>query len=81
MAPYAILLNRNHYATLLDNAALGSEAHIALIGATPPTSGRNYVVICSEKAFEQLTELAERYCQDAVVEISRQFQCQKTRPE
>jgi hypothetical protein len=81
MAPYVLLLNGNHYSILLDNAAPGSEAHIALLGATPPTMGRNYVLICSKKAVEQLMDLAALYSRDTVLEITRQFQRQKTRSQ
>jgi len=80
MAPYVLLLNGNHYSILLDNAAPGSEAHIALLGATP-TMGRNYVLICSKKAVEQLMDLAALYSREAVLEITRQFQRQKTRSQ
>jgi hypothetical protein len=67
MAPYALLLNGDHYSVLLDNAAPDSEAHIALLGATPPTMGRNYVLIWSKKAVEQLTDLAALYSREAVL--------------
>jgi hypothetical protein len=69
MAPYALLLNGDHYSVLLDNAAPDSEAHIALLRATPPTMGQYYVLISNTKAVEQLMDLAARYCQDAVLVI------------
>ena len=43
--------------------------------------GQYYVLISNTKAVEQLMDLAARYCQDAVLVISRQFQRQKTRSE
>ena len=81
MVRYALLLNGEHYSTFLDNAVPGSEAHNALMGASPPTMGKYYFLICSTKAVEQLIELAALYSRDAVWEISRQLQLQKTGSE
>ena len=81
VGPYALLLNASHYSALLDNASSGSVAHTALMAATPPTMGRSYILICSEKAVEQLMDLGARCCPESISEISRQFERQKSRSE
>ena len=73
MAPYALLLDGEHYSTLLDNAVLGSEAHTALLGALHPTPSNHRGIVCNEKAALELLLLAERFCFEAVVEMSTQL--------
>ena len=81
MGPYALLLNRSHYSVLMDKVNLGSEAHSALMRATPPTMGLSYILICSETGVEQLMDLGAQCCPDSVSEIARQFERQKNRSE
>ena len=81
VGPYALLLKASHYSILLDNVNSGSKAHAALQEATPPSMGRSYVLICGDKAVEELMELGARCCPDSVSEISRQVERQKSRSE
>jgi hypothetical protein len=81
MASYALYLNGNLYSTLLANAVLGSEAYTALLGALRPTPTNLRGIVCSEKAVWELLLTAERSCPEAAVEISKQFERQKSRSE
>jgi hypothetical protein len=76
MLSLRLTLRLTQYAILLDNAAYGSHAHIALSGAHSLTSSDDRSLICSAKAIEELLDLAERVCPDTTVEISRQIQSQ-----
>jgi len=76
MLSLRLTLRLTQYAILLDNAAHGSHAHIALSGAHSLISSDDRSLICSAKAIEELLDLAERVCPDTIVEISRQIQSQ-----
>jgi len=44
----------------MKNAAPGSEAHSALMGALPPTTDGHRNLMCNAKAIEELLDLAVR---------------------
>lgn len=76
MSPYSLRLSANHYAVLMENAALGSAAHRALMRVLPRATGGHRVLICDAKAIQELLDLAVHGCPDVVLEISRQIQNQ-----
>ena len=76
MSPYSLLLSANHYAVLMKNAALGSDAHSALMRVLPPTKDGHRDLMCNAKTIKELLDLAVRVCPDAVLEISRQIRNQ-----
>jgi len=76
MSPYSLRLSASHYAVLMKNAALGSDAGSALMRVLPPTTDGHRDLLCNPKEIEELLDLAVRVCPDAVLEISRQIQNQ-----
>jgi hypothetical protein len=71
---YSLLLSASHYAVLMGNARLGSDAHSVLTSVPSPTTDGHRDLMCNAKAIEELLDLAVRVCPDAVLEISRQIQ-------
>ena len=79
MAPYALLLNGNHYSDFARQCREWVWRSHRCNRSNSPTMGQYYLLICSENAVGQLMDLATRHCRDAVFEISRQLERQKGR--
>ena len=80
MPSYVLVLKNDDYLILLENTAQGSESHTTLLGAHDPTPSHNRNIICSEKAVRELLLIAERFCPQVAVEISKQFERQRAAP-
>lgn len=73
MATYPLILRGSHYTVLLKNARPGSEIDAALRKASPPTLSNHHGLTCSAKAVKELLVVAEQFCPDALLDISKQL--------